>query len=97
MKTLATAAMSPIILMAMHGPAHAVDLERMFRHLTGDTLEKWAMPLILAGTVLAAIVLWWAAAIGRRRRRRRIKAYDAELAEFSSRIRRGAGPKRSRF
>ena len=89
MRTLsaATVLLSALLTSA---PARAFDYERLLNKAFGSSDPKdlgWLIFGLIA--VFALLFFWGALRIGRKRQRRMIESYDADMKDYSSRLRRG--------
>jgi len=71
-------------------PAHAVDFDQLLKSAfgTSDPSELGGPLFALIGLV-AVLFFWGALRIGKRRQRRMIESYDADMKDYSARLRRG--------
>jgi len=89
MRTLSAIAALPAILMTAV-PAHAFDYERLLTQAFGSSDPKdLGGPIFALIGVFALLFFWGALRIGRKRQRRMIENYDADIKDYSTRLRRG--------
>ena len=89
MRTLSAIAALPAILMTAV-PAHAFEYEHLFVQVFGSSDPKDLGWLIFALIGVCALLFFWGALrIGRKRQRRMIENYDADIKDYSTRLRRG--------
>ncbi|PWV99115.1 hypothetical protein DFR52_104407 [Hoeflea marina] len=70
-------------------PALALDFNEALRTVFGsDKLKDLGVPMLLGIGLVAVILFWVALRIGKRRQRRMIEGYDAQLNDYSTRLRR---------
>ncbi|MDP3524255.1 MAG: hypothetical protein Q8S27_06715 [Hoeflea sp.] len=71
-------------------PAHALDVDQLLKQAFGSSDPKDLGGPIFALIGVAALLFFWGALrIGKRRQRRMIEAYDADMKDYSARLRRG--------
>ena len=88
MRTLSAIAALPAILMTA-APAHALDVNSMLTQVFGSSDPKdLGGPIFVLIGVFAILFFWGALRIGRKRQRRMIESYDADMKDYSSRLRR---------
>ncbi|MBU4530211.1 MAG: hypothetical protein KUA43_06145 [Hoeflea sp.] len=89
MRTLSALALALIAVMSA-APAHALDFDQLLKRAfgTSDPSELGGPLFALIGLV-AVLFFWGALRIGKRRQRRMIESYDADLKDYSTRLRRG--------
>ncbi|MDP2119317.1 MAG: hypothetical protein Q8K28_05375 [Hoeflea sp.] len=71
-------------------PAYALDVDQLLKQAFGSSDPKDLGGPIFALIGVAALLFFWGALrIGKRRQRRMIEAYDADMKDYSARLRRG--------
>ncbi|MCY0094386.1 hypothetical protein [Hoeflea ulvae] len=71
-------------------PAQALDVNHLLNRAFGTSdLEKLGVPIFVLLGVITVLFFWVATRIGKKRQRRMIESYDAEMKDYSSRLRRG--------
>lgn len=71
-------------------PAQALDFEGLLKQVFGTSdPSKLGGPIFALIGVVTVLFFWIAIRIGRKRQRRMIDAYDTEMRDFSTRLRRG--------
>ncbi|KJS09266.1 MAG: hypothetical protein VR78_16370 [Hoeflea sp. BRH_c9] len=71
-------------------PAQALDLEGLVKRVFGTSdPSKLGGPIFALIGVATVLFFWIAIRIGRKRQRRMIESYDAEMRNYSTRLRRG--------
>lgn len=89
MRILSAIAVLPAILMAS-APAHALDFDGLLKQAFGSSDPKdLGGPIFGLLTIVAVLFFWGALRIGKKRQRRMIENYDADMKDYSSRLRRG--------
>ncbi|MBC7281161.1 hypothetical protein [Hoeflea sp.] len=89
MRPLSALALALIAVTAA-APAHALDFDQLLKKTfgTSDPGDLGGPILALIG-VVAVLFFWGALRIGKRRQRRMIESYDADMKDYSARLRRG--------
>ena len=83
MTTLITASLTAL-------PAHAFDVERALVQVFGSSDPKdLGGPIFALIGLFTLLFFWGALRIGRKRQRRMIEDYDADIKDYSTRLRRG--------
>lgn len=89
MRTLSAIAALPAILVTAV-PAHAFDYEILLTQVFGSSDPKdLGLPIFALIAVVAVLFFWGALRIGRKRQRRMIESYEADMKDYSTRLRRG--------
>ena len=89
MRLLSAIAALPAILV-MSGPAQAVGFDDLLVRVFGSSDPKdLGGPIFVLIGVFAVVFFWTALRIGRKRQRRMIENYDADMKDYSTRLRRG--------
>lgn len=71
-------------------PARALDLDHLLKQAFGTSdPSELGGPIFAAIGVAALLFFWGALRIGKRRQRRMIESYDADMKDYSARLRRG--------
>lgn len=71
-------------------PAHALDFDRLLKQAFGSSDPSELGGPIFALIGIAAVLFFWGALrIGKKRQRRMIQSYDAQIQDYSARLRRG--------
>ena len=84
----AIAALFTILVTAV--PAHAVDINSLLTRVFGSSDPKdLGGPIFVLIGVFALLFFWGALRIGKKRQRRMIENYDADIKDYSTRLRRG--------
>lgn len=84
----AIAALPAIMMTAV--PAHAVDFNSLLTKVFGSSDPKdLGGPIFVLIGVFALLFFWGALRIGRKRQRRMIENYNADMKDYSTRLRRG--------
>lgn len=89
MRLLPAIAALPVILMTAV-PAHAIDVNGLLKQVFGSSDPKdLGGPIFVLIGVVALLFFWGALRIGKKRQRRMIENYDADIKDYSTRLRRG--------
>lgn len=89
MRILSAIAVLPAILMTS-ASAHAFDFDHLLKQAFGSSEPKDLGGPIFGLLALVAVLFFWGALrIGKKRQRRMIENYDADMKDYSSRLRRG--------
>lgn len=89
MRLLPAIAALPVILMTAV-PAHAIDVNGLLTQVFGSSDPKdLGGPIFVLIGVVALLFFWGALRIGKKRQRRMIENYDADIKDYSTRLRRG--------
>lgn len=79
-----------LAILAMTSPARALDVDSLLRQVFGssDPSDLGGPIFVLIG-ILMFLFFWGALKIGKRRQRAMIEAYDAQMTDYSAKLRRG--------
>ena len=89
MRTLSAIAALPAVLLTAV-PAHAVDFNALLTQVFGSSdLKDLGGPIFVLIGVFALLFFWGALRIGKKRQRRMIENYNADMKDYSTRLRRG--------
>lgn len=84
----AFAALPTVLMTAV--PAHAVDFNGLLKQVFGSSDPKdLGGPIFVLIGVFVLLFFWGALRIGRKRQRRMIENYNADMKDYSTRLRRG--------
>lgn len=84
----AIAALPALLITAM--PAHAFDFKSALVQVFGSSDPKdLGGPIFVLIGLIALLFFWGALRIGKKRQRRMIENYDADIKDYSTRLRRG--------
>ena len=71
-------------------PAHALELDQLLKMAFGTSdWNKLGGPIFALIGVVTLLFFWIAIRVGKKRQRRMIESYDAEMKEYSAKLRRG--------
>ncbi|MGJ8570673.1 MAG: hypothetical protein ACSHXI_08235 [Hoeflea sp.] len=84
----AFAALPAVLMTAV--PAHAVDFNALLKQVFGSSDPKdLGGPIFVLIGLFALLFFWGALRIGKKRQRRMIENYNADMKDYSTRLRRG--------
>jgi hypothetical protein len=82
------AALPAVLMTAV--PAHAFDFNALLKQVFGSSDPKdLGGPIFALIGVFALLFFWGALRIGKKRQRRMIENYNADMKDYSTRLRRG--------